>query len=102
MDLPRRSFKLTHVRPFVRSSVTSFSRDWLNSFFLIFGTKVQNGNAQKMMKPDFKKKNWANLGQKLPENRVFGALSKIASLVFSDFWQKDRVQGIFPENFSSL
>ena len=29
----------------------------------------------------------------MPKNRVFWTLCKIASLVFSDFWQKDRVQG---------
>ncbi len=32
---------------------------------------------------------WANSGQKLPKNRVFWTLCKIAPLVFSDFWQKD-------------
>ena len=77
---------------------------------MAFGTKVQNGNARKVTEPDFQKKIfWANLGQKLPKNRVFWTLCKIASLVFSDFWQKDRVQGtlkygrkIFPEIFFSL
>ena len=57
--------------------------------------------------PIFEKKFfWANLGQKLPKNRVFWTLCKIPSLVFSDFWQKDRVQGtlkygrkIFPGKF---
>ena len=41
--------------------------------------------------------------QKLPKNRVFWTLCKIASLVFSDFWQKDRVQGTLKydrKNFS--
>ena len=59
-------------------------------FFLIFFcTMMQNGNGQNVTEPDFRKK----LGQKLPKNRVFWTLCKIASLVFSDFWQKDRVQG---------
>ena len=40
----------------MRLSVTSFSRDWLTSFFLIFGIKMQNGNAQNVTEPDFLKK----------------------------------------------
>ena len=35
-----------------------------------------------------KKKILANLGQKLPKNRVFWTLCQIGSLVFSDFWLK--------------
>ena len=55
---------------------------------------MQNVNAQNEMESDFRKKIvWANLGQKLPKNKVFWTLCKIASLVFSDFWQKDKVQG---------
>ena len=49
---------------------------------------------------------WANLGQKLPKNRVFWTLCKIASLVFSDFWHNDKGQGslkmaevVFPGKF---
>ena len=62
--------------------------------FLIFGTKVQNGNAQNVTEPDFRKKFFlGKFGPKLPKNRVFWTLCKIASLVFSDFWQKNRVQG---------
>ena len=34
-----------------------------------------------------------NLGQKLSKSRVFWTLCKIASLVFPDFWHRDRVQG---------
>ena len=41
---------------------------------------------------------WPNLGQKLLKNRVFWTMCKIASLVFSDFWQKDRLQ--VPKNMA--
>ena len=70
---------------------------------------MQNGNAQNVTEPDFRKKKifGTNLGQKQPKNRVFWTLCKITSLVFSDFWQKDRGQGCLkggwsnfsPENF---
>ena len=53
---------------------------------------MQNGNAQNATKPSSKKVFWANLGQKLPKNRVFWTLFKIVSLVFSDFWQEDKGQ----------
>ena len=51
---------------------------------------MQNDNVRNVMEPDFREeKNWANLGQKLPKNRVFWTLCKIASLVFSDCLHKD-------------
>ena len=59
-------------------------------FFLIFGMKVQNGNAQNVTEPDFRKKKfWANLGPKVPKNRVFWTFFKICSLVFPDFLYED-------------
>ena len=60
------------VRPFVLLS-PAFSSDWLVSFFLIFGTKMQNGNYRNVMVPDFWKKFFR---PKMPEicrkNRFFG------------------------------
>ena len=94
LDLPWRSYKLTDVRPFVRASVTSFSRDWLISFFWFLAQRCKMAMPKMWRSPIFEKKFfWANLGQKLPKNRVFWTLCKIALLVFSDFWQKNRVQG---------
>ena len=39
------------VRSFVCYQL--YFRDWLFSFFLIFGTKKQNGNVQNLTEPDF-------------------------------------------------
>ena len=80
---PTGSCKLTCVRLFVRSFVCYqlFSRS-AHLFFMIFGKKVQNGNAQNVTESDFGKKNfWANLGPKMPKNRVFWTLWKICSLL---------------------
>ena len=94
LDLPWRSYKLTHVRSSVRPFVTSFSRDWLISFCWFLAQRCKMAMAKMWRSPIFGKKFfWANLVQKPPKNRVFWTLCKIASLVFSDFWQKDREQG---------
>ena len=92
------------ARLFVCSSVTSFSRDWLISFSWFLAQRCKMAMPKMWRSPIFEKKFiWANLGQKLPKNRVFWTLCKIPSLVFSDFWQKDRVQATLKcgwKNFS--
>ena len=57
---------------------------------LIFGTKVQNGNAQKMTESDFVKTFFLaeNAGNMLGKP-VFGHFLEIAPLVFSYFLLKD-------------
>ena len=56
-----RSYKLTIVRPSVRPFLRSLPTflEIGSLVFLIFGTKVQNGNAQNVTEPDFRK----NLGK---------------------------------------
>ena len=55
---------------------------------------MQNGNAQNVTEPDFRKKNFlGKFGQKLPKNRFFWTLCKIASLNFFDFLHKCSGQG---------
>ena len=94
LDLPGRSFKLTFVRSFVRPSVTSFSRDWLISFFWFFAQWCKMIMPKMWRSPIFDKNFfWANLGKKPSKNRVFWTLCKIASLYFSDFLHKFSVQG---------
>ena len=71
-----------------RVSFIFSSYNW--QIFMIFCTMMQNGNAQNVTEPDFRKKKFgANLGQKLPKNRVFWTLYKIGSLIFSDFLHND-------------
>ena len=73
--------------------ISCFSWDWLIIFCWFLAQRCKMAMPKKWRSPIFKKNFfWANLGQKLPENRVFWTLCKIASLVFSDFWQKDRGQ----------
>ena len=102
-----RSYKLTFVRSsvrsFVRPFVTSFSRDWLISFFWFLAQRCKMAMPKMWRSPIFEKKFfWANLGQKLPKNRVFWTLCKIASLVFSDFWQKDRGQCVLKNGWNNF
>ena len=47
-------------------------------------------DGARFLKKNFLGQIWA---KNCPKNRVFWTLCKIASLVFSGFWQKDRVQG---------
>ena len=99
------------VRPFVRSSVRpsvrllpAFLRIGSLVFFWFLVWRCEMAMPKKWRSPIFKKKFfWANLGQKLPKNRVFWTLCKIAALAFSDFWQKDRGQFVLKNgrnNFS--
>ena len=91
-------FVCPSVRPFVRSSVTSFSRDWLISFWFL-ARRCKMAMPKMWRSPILENKIfWANFGQKLPKNRVFWTLCKIASLVFSNFWQKDRGQCLLKNN----
>ena len=43
-----------------------------------------------------------NLGKKPSKNRVFWTLYKIASLVFSNFWQKDRGQCVLKNGWNNF
>ena len=94
----RRSYKLTCVCSFVRSSVrlpvSNFPREWLICFFLIFCTKVQNGYAKNVTEPAFRGKILLgpidNLGKKQAQNEVFLDFSEIGSL---DFLHKCSGQG---------
>ena len=67
---------------FVRSFVRSFVRLLptlleIGSLVLIFGTKVQNGNTQKVTEHDFQKKNFpAENAGNMPEKPVFKAFSR--------------------------
>ena len=89
--------------PFYHFPVTSFSRDWLISFFWFLAQWCKMAIPKIWRSPSFEKKFfWANLGQKLPKNRVFWTLCKIASLVFSDFWQKDRGQCVLKSGRSAF
>ena len=93
--------------PFDHFPISCFSRDWLIIFCWFLAQRCKMAMPKKWRSPIFKKIIfWANLGQKPPENRVFWSLCKIASLVFSNFWQKDRGQyvlkmaeTIFPGKF---
>ena len=98
MDLPRRSFKLTDVRSFVRpsvrSSVTSFSRDWLISFFWFLAQRCKMIMPKMWRSPIFEKKFFpAENAGNMPEKRVFWHFLETLSLVFSDFLHKGRGQG---------
>ena len=55
-----------------------------SSVFPDFGTMMQNGNAQNVTEPDFRKK--IHFRSKMPEKTVFGNFLEISSLVFSDFF----------------
>ena len=80
-------YKLTHVRLFVRlSSVTSFSRDSLISFFLIFGTMMQNSNPQNV-KENF----WPKIQEICRKNRFFGIFSRFYFSAFLIFCTKMRI-----------
>ena len=93
--------------PLYHFPISCFSRDWLISFFWYLAQRCKMAMPKMWRSPIFEKKILgANLGQKLSKNRVFWFLCKIPSLVFSDFRQKDRVQGtlkygrkIFPGKF---
>ena len=89
LDLPRRSYNLTFDRPSVRPFVTDgyqlFSR-LAHKFFLIFGTKMQNGNSKNVTEPDFWKKiSSAENAGNMPEKQVFWHFLGISSFVFPDF-----------------
>ena len=103
MDLPWRSFKLTVVRPSVRLLPAFLEIGSL--FFADFWRKDAKWQCPKCDGARFSKKKifWANLVQKPLKNRVFWTLCKIASLVFSNFWQKNRGQCVLKNsrnNFS--
>ena len=104
------------VRPFIRSFIRSSVR--LLPAFLGIGSLVFSDFWHKGAKWQCPKSDWARFSKK----KIFGQIwakncqkigffwtyCKIASLVFSDFWQKDRVQSTlkygrknFPENFFS-
>ena len=74
--------------PFYHFPFSSFSRDWFISFLWFLAQLCKMAIPKMWRGPIFEKKIWANLGQKLPKNRVFWTLCQIGSLVFSDFWLK--------------
>ena len=89
-----RSYKLTSVRSFVRSSVrplvTSFSQDWLIGIFWFFAQRCKMVKLKMWRSPIFKKNFFGPIsGLKMPKNRVFWTFWKICSLVFPDFLYKD-------------
>ena len=85
-----RSYKLTYVRPFVRLSVTRFSRDWLIRIFWFFAQWCKMVMPKMWRSPIFEKKFFPgeNAGN-MPEITVFWTFLKILSLVFCNFLLKD-------------
>ena len=77
-----RSFVLSFIRSFILSSVCyQLFSGLAYYFFLIFGTKMQNGNAQNVTEPDFRKRFFPveNAGN-MPEKTVFGLFLENLSL----------------------
>ena len=69
----------------IRKSGPGYARIFRMLNFLIFCTMMQNGNAQNVTEPDFRKK----IFLKYPGKPVFWHFPEILSLVFSDFSHKD-------------
>ena len=81
------------VRPSVRSSVTSFSRNWLIRIFWFFAQWCKMVMPKMWRSPIFEKNFFPgeNAGN-MPEITVFWTFLKILSLVFCDFLLKDAYQ----------
>ena len=89
--------------PFNQIRKYSFSQSWLIIFFWFFAQWCKMAMPKMCRSPIFEKKYiWANLGQKLPKNRVFWTLCKILSLLFSDFLYKDGGQDSLKNGWSGF
>ena len=86
-DLGGWSYRLTHVRPFVRSFVSyQFFSETDHRISLIFCIKLAYYKSKKVTKPDFRKKKCLgpNLGPNQAQNEVFGRYLEKKSLDFDE------------------
>ena len=92
LDLPRSSFKLTYVRPFVRPSVRllpAFLGIGSLVFFWFLAQRCKMAMPKKWRSPIFRKKFFpAENAGNMPEKPVFWHFLEILSLVFSNFLQR--------------
>ena len=85
LDLPRRPYKLTVVRSFVRPFVTSFSRDRLINSFWFLAQRCKMTMPKMWRSPIFEKKNHSR--PKMPEIcRKTGYLAFSRDFINNFFW----------------